>query len=452
VSEKPKRTLLRGGYVVTMDDDLGDIENGDVVLAGDQIEAVGSDLQVDVDETVLLDGKLVLPGLIDSHIHLWQSPLGGLGADCWGMEYFPTIHPYSGWYRPEDLYAATLGGALASLARGVTTVFDFCHSIHSPDHADAAVKGLDEAGVRALFGYSLRHRPDAQAATFGSHADRVEDAHRVASDVAPANHGLVRTAIAMNNLEQVDAETTAVEVETARELGVMATVHSIFPGQVLQLEERGLLGPDLQLVHCTAISDEELEVLAARGGWIAVAPEVEAGLMSSTPVLGRALRLGVPVGLGVDVPSGVAIDLLAQMRFAFTVDRFLDAQSMRLAGHEPRRTTQRPTMSPDRVLRLCTTDAAMALGLGDSIGSLTPGKSADVTVFSTGPFGLGGADPRGFLLSQLAGADVHSVYVAGRPRVLEGSLVGIPSGHLEELAERVRDRVLGHGGVAERVP
>ena len=181
------------------------------------------------------------------------------------MEYFPTVHPLSQRYRPQDMHAATYGGALELLAHGVTTVVDFNHSIHSPQHADAAVDALSEAGIRAIFGYSLRDRPELEDRTLRSVEDRMRDARRVRDERCDGS-GLLGLALALNNLEHVSAEDNAREVACARELGVLATVHSIRPGQIADAHARGLLGDDLQWVHATASSDAELALLAEHGG------------------------------------------------------------------------------------------------------------------------------------------------------------------------------------------
>jgi 5-methylthioadenosine/S-adenosylhomocysteine deaminase len=419
VSER--RTLVRGGRILTMDPQLGELPTGDVLLEGGRISAVGASVEADADEVIDARGMLVHPGLVDAHIHLWQTPLRGLAAHCFGMEYFPTVHPLSQRYRAEDMYGATYGGAIELLAHGVTTVFDFNHSIHSPEHADAAVDALEAAGIRAIFGYSLRDRPELEDRALRSTEDRMRDAQRLRDQ--RGDGGRVTLALALNNLEHVSAEDNTREVGWARELGIRATVHSIRPGQITDAHARGVLGADLQWVHATAATDAELALLAAEGGAIAVTPESEAAIMSVWPVTGRAVRHGVPVGLGVDIVSAVSGDVAAQARSALTLDRIADADAQRAEGHEPERTPDAPILDARRVLELATSEAARSIGLGD--------------------VGPPAADLATHLVLHSSRADVDTVLVGGEVVVRGGELVGADPGRVRELLDAARAHVVG---------
>lgn len=436
-----KRVLLRGGYILTMDEAVGDLDRGDLMIEGDRIAAVGSTVDAAVDEIVDARGMLVLPGLVDSHIHLWQTPLRGLASECWAGEYFPTVHPISGRYRPADMYTATYGGAIEAISHGTTTVLDFCHSVNSPEHADASLAALRDAGVRALFGYSFRDRPEVERRVFHSHEQRVRDAHRSHRELGP--NELVQLAIALNNIDHVDQRTTVREVDCARQLGALVTVHSVAPADIDELHRYGLLGSDIVWVHQESAGPEQLDLLAEHGGTIAVTPEIEMGMSGRYPVTGRAARHGVPVTLGVDIPSGVNADLLVQMRLAFQLERMFDAQRERLEGREPERTSRLPTLTPRDVLRFATIDAARALGLGDEIGNLTPGKAADVLMLSTEPFGLGAGDPAAHVVLHASAADVDSVLVAGQFRMRSSRLVDVDESRLHQQLLDVREHVLG---------
>jgi len=444
-----KKTLLRGGSVVTMDRARGEYERADVLIEGAHIAAVEPDLDVDADETIAVAGKIVMPGLIDCHTHLWQTPVRGLASGCWGREYFSVVHPLSARYRPEDVHAATYGGAMEFLSHGVTTVLDFCHSTNSPEHADASVDALIASGIRAFFGYGFRDRPEVDERHFESPDERVRDVQRLYDQREGSDGGRVRLAVALNNIEHIDAESQARELGCARDLGIKATVHSNLPGQVSLTSERDLFGPDILWVHCGAIADPELELLSDTGGAVISSPEIEAGLMAVTPVIGRALRHSVPVGIGVDIPTAVSGDLLCQARIAFALNRLLDAQLERIQGREPRRTPWSPTLDARRMLELATIDAARILGIEDQTGSVTPGKLADLLVLSTDPFGVGGGDLLNHVLFQASVADVDSVFVAGEARVSAGRLVDIDERGMRRRLDEARDWVLGRSPGAE---
>lgn len=436
-----KKTLLRGGHVLTMDERLGELERGDVLIEGDTISAVAPQIEAEADEVIDATGKIVIPGLIDCHIHLWQTPVRGIAAGCWGREYFGVVHPLSARYRPEDIHIATKGGALELLSYGVTTVLDFCHSVNSPEHADASLDGLNAAGIRALFGYGFRDRPEVEQRGFNTLDDRIAVLRRLHDE--RGSSGRVRLAVALNNIDHLTPEAHARELGAARELGLRATVHSNLDGQVTQTHGQQLLGEDILWVHCGAISDPELEMLADAGGAVISSPEIEAGLMAITPVTGRALRHDVPVGIGIDIPTAVNGDLLTQLRITYALDRLVDSQTDRLQGRLSRRTSFSPTLDARRVLELGTIKAAEILGLGDITGSLTPGKQADVTIFDTGVFGLGGGNAYDHLLFQTSPRNVDTVFVGGEPRVRDGELVDVDTRALREQLDRTRDWVLG---------
>lgn len=442
-----KKTLLRGGYVLTMDAELGEMKRGDVLIEGERIAAVSPQLEVAADETIDASGSIVMPGLIDCHIHLWQTPVRGIAAGAWGREYFGIVHPLSARVRPQDMHAGTYGGAVELLSHGVTTLLDFCHSVNSPAHADASLDALDAAGIRALFGYSFRDRPEVQERDFNSLDDRIRDLRRLQGRIGSG--GRVQLAAALNNIDHVTPEVHARELGAARELGLRATVHSNLDGQVTQTAGQDLLGEDILWVHCGAISDPELSLLAEHGGAVIATPEIEAGLMSITPVVGRARQHGVPVGLGIDVPSAVNGDLLAQMRITYALDRLVDSQTDRLQGRLSSRTAHSPTLDARRVLELGTIEAARILGIERETGSLTPGKLADVAVFSTEPFGLGGGDAFNHVLFQCSARSVDSVFVGGAPRVRDGKLVDVDLRRLREQLDAARDWVLGRDPEAE---
>jgi 5-methylthioadenosine/S-adenosylhomocysteine deaminase len=430
--------VLRGGTILSMDDAVGDLE-GDVLVVDDKIAEVGPRLDVEADTVVDVRGKFVLPGFIDAHIHLWQAPVRGIASGCWGREYFGRVHPLSGRLRPEDLRAATLGGAVELLTRGVTTVFDFCHSGSTVDHAQAALAALSESGIRALYGYTFRNRPEAGTGqSLDQHIDVLTHLHE-----QYAGHSRVGLAVSLNNMEHVAPDEHAREVAAARSLGVHASLHSNLEGQITQSWKQGLLGPDLLWVHCGPATDEELGLLADHGGVLVCTPEAEAAQMGVTPLIGRARRRSVPVVVGSDVPAACNGDMLTQLRMAHAIDRLVSAQELRAKGQPVQRTAQHPPIDAHRLLRMATADAAHALGLGAQTGSITPGKQADLLVVSPGALGLAEASPADHVLFQTSVGDIDSVYVAGRHVVDRSTVNTVDLNHVRHGMETARDWILG---------
>ncbi len=434
------RILLSGGHLVTMDPALGDLE-GDVLIDGNRIVEVGNGLVDTTAELVELNGAVVIPGLIDTHVHLWQAALRGMASSCYGREYFGVVHPLSGRLRASDMYDATYAGALELLTHGVTTVFDFCHATNSPEHAASSLKALDESGIRALFGFCFRHRPEAPVKGFETLEQRQVVLRELNS--AWSGHDRVRLAAALNNIDHVSAEAHSQELSIARELGLMSSLHSNLPGQVSLSHAGGLLGDDILWVHAGPITDGELDLLHEHGGAIACTAEIEAGQMSITPVVNRACHRRVPVTFGTDVPAATNGDMFTALRITHAISRLCDAQLEKAQGRTGSRTPWSPTLTSGDMLRMATMGAADVLGLGDEIGSITPGKKADLAVVSTEPFGLGAASPVDFAFFQASSRNIERVYVSGRLVVAHGTPVGVDMGTARINLDSTRDWVLG---------
>lgn len=442
----PERTLLRNAVVLTMDEDLGELA-GDVLIEDGVILDVAEFLPADGAEVVELDGAIVMPGLIDSHVHLWQSAIRGLAAECWVREYFGLVHPLSGRLRVTDMYASTYGGAIELLQSGTTTVFDFCHATNSAEHAEASLQALDESGIRGLFGFCFRHRPEAPIEGFTTLEERFDVLARLVDEWS--GHGRVSLGVALNNIDHVSPEVHAQEVAAARRLGLRQSLHSNLPGQVGLSARMGLLGDDLNWVHAGPIDDDEIGMLAEQGGSIAFTPEVEAALMGVAPRVGAAHRRGVPVSIGTDVPSALNGSLFAQLRIARAVTRAVDMQVERAQNRPGTRTPTHPSFDTMALLRMATIDGARVLGLEDRIGSVTPGKRADLLVIETAPFGLGAGRADDFVVYQATARNLTRVYVDGRLVVRDGVHLSADLHEVRTRLDETRDWVLGRSADSE---
>jgi 5-methylthioadenosine/S-adenosylhomocysteine deaminase len=416
-----QRKLLRHAELLTMDPELGDVPRGDLLIAGGSIVAIGPDLSSEpADEVVDLSGCIVMPGLIDTHIHLWETPLRGLASELWIGEYFTQVLTYRTRMRPSDMYVGGYIGALELLRRGVTTVVDFCHCVGTPAHADAAVDAVEDAGIRAWHAYSVRAKPDGH---FTSHEQRLDDARRVLERISEGSDR-IRMMLALSDMEYVEIDVNAREVAMARELGLPMTIHCNSYGLLLELESAGLLGGDILPVHANKVSDEELELLARHGGAISATPELEIGMGHNFNVVARAHDRGVGVTIGNDIVPFARADMFTQMRFTLQFQRYFDAQKERLEGRQER-VPGIPTLGARDVLGFASLDAAMALGVGDQLGSLSPGKCADLVVLRTSPFGRGACESATHVVLQSGADDVTAVMVDGTWRVWDGQFVGV---------------------------
>src|SRR5690242_10183445 len=153
------RTLLRGARVITMAANRPDAERADVLVDDDRIAAVDESVEASDADVVDLSGRVVIPGLVNAHLHTWQTALRSVGADWTLVKYLTRLHgACAGHYTPADMHIANLAGALNQVNSGTTTLGDWCHNVLSPEHADAAVEGLAQAGIRAVFLHGTPYR------------------------------------------------------------------------------------------------------------------------------------------------------------------------------------------------------------------------------------------------------------------------------------------------------
>ena len=253
--------LLRGGYVVTMDPSVPDLR-GDVLVADGRIAAIGKNLEAGSAEVLDASRLIVTPGFVETHRHTWQSCLRHLGANWSAAQYFANnFFKFGVIMRPEDVYAANLIGRLAALDGGITTLVDWSHIMNTPQHADAAVQGLRDAGARSVFAMGWPQAPNPAKWIVKSSADIPDDIRRVRKELLPGNSGLVTLAMAGRGPDFAQIQQVARDLSIARDLGIRTTIHIGFasPGGIKAMKEAGLLGPDITHVHVKDSTNEELQ-------------------------------------------------------------------------------------------------------------------------------------------------------------------------------------------------
>lgn len=419
--------LIRGGLVMSMDPAVGDINGGDVLIDGGAIKAVGPNLSAPNAQVIDARAKLVLPGFVDGHRHAWMTHLRALMVPApWSDLIVKTMQRI---YRPEDAYVGTLLGSVDSLNAGITTMFDFAHTMFNDEFPDAVYRGLRESGVRAVWGFALPHLPVNVAALDGARR-----AYRKYFSSGPTQ-GLVTFAMGMRAGNQSVVQTYGPEVgdpwqnvqhdiRLARELKVgRLHFHAI---SVTQLHEAKLLGPDMCFVHPGPMSDAEVKMVADSGGTVVFTPAAGA---DSQPCQ-RFLRAGIPLGLGIDDGPGIRTDFFLAMKALLKNDRNFERQRARKEGVEPTLLTHR------QVLEAATIGGARTVGLEDKVGSLTPGKRADVILLDLDNIVFPrDEDPLPAVLSAAQAGDISWVLVDGQIRKREGRLVGVDRARLQTVVQ-----------------
>jgi cytosine/adenosine deaminase-related metal-dependent hydrolase len=445
-----RELLLKGGLVVTVDDALGDAPDGDVLIRDGAIVAVGPGLSTSNADAEVIDckGRLVIPGLVDTHRHVWQGAIGAFTPQMTGVGYGPAVlNGISTRYEPEDIFAGTLWGALQALDAGITTIADWAHDLRSAAHADANLRGLQESQIRGYFLYGgPGPASDTPNPPHPVDVRRMRDEH-----FSTGVNGRLRLGVALRGPCFTSAERNDEDFKFARELGLPISTHVGMAGTsdaIIVLERFGLLGPDVNYAHGNMLSDREFDLIAKSKGTLSITPSTDMLMQFGTfPGTGRALQRGIVCGFGVDTICSCGTDLFSEMRLALAAERSR-ANAPALARGE-----RVPSVALHQrdMLRLATIDGARVWDLDDEVGSLTPGKQADVTVIDMrSPHLDGYGDSIATMVLGAGPADVETVIVGGDIVKQNGKLVGDHVSRAHELMLVSRERLRAREAAAAR--
>ncbi|WP_308125475.1 amidohydrolase family protein [Rhodococcoides corynebacterioides] len=446
-----RRTRLVGARVITMATDRPPVESVEVLVDGPTIVGVGASPDGDVGaedaDTIDLTGKIVMPGLVNAHLHTWQSALRLVGADWSLLEYLARSHgDIAGKYTPDDMRVGTLLGALTQIDAGVTTIGDWCHNGTTFDHAAAAIEGLAESGIRAAFFHGTPH-----GLTDRPHDTATFDALR-AGPIASST--LLTAGMAIKGPTLSSEKTAIADLVAARDRGVVATFHQSAgtPGESWKaVTEHALWGPDVNIVHGTAMPDELVRELAGYGVTFTATPENEQAQGHRTRVVDSVLRHAGTLSVGTDSDVFVSGDVRIAARLALSRYRETEHErSLRSTG------SISSTLSTNQwdALSWITLGGATALGLANRVGVLAPGLAADLIVLdarsiSTWPH----HDATAVALHAHPGI-VESVMINGRWRKRDGALIDADVASIQQNAWHSGARLvedLWSGGVGRRV-
>ncbi|AEI82830.1 5-methylthioadenosine/S-adenosylhomocysteine deaminase MtaD (plasmid) [Cupriavidus necator N-1] len=442
-----KRTLIRNASVITVDPKLGNLDKGDVLVEGSKIAAVGVGLKADDAEIIDGTGTIVMPGMVDTHRHVWQTTLRNIAADWTLDQYFAGVRGQLGeHFRGEDIYTANLAGACEALNAGITTVLDWSHNMNTPAHTDGAVQGLRDSGGRFVMCYGNSNAEWLPV----SNLPTSRDAYRVKKEHFSRADDLVQMGMALRGPQYATEKVTIDDWALARDIGALISVH-VGDGAwgknrpVAWLAEQGLLGEDVVCVHCNSLADDEFRIMADHGAWASMTPDIELQMGHGWPATRRLLDVGLAPTLGVDIVTSNSGHLFQVMRTVLLVERAWAHHHADQAGE----VVQRLPIDTSDVLAFATLNGARALGMADRIGSLTPGKDADIAMIRADNLEMAPLNnPVGAVV--LAGHPglVDSVWVAGKAVKRHGKLVNVDVPRLIGELERSRDHVLALAGVA----
>jgi len=411
--------IFRNGLVLTMDDSRTVLENADVLVVGDRIAEIGPNLTApDGEDEIDASGGILMPGMVDTHRHMWQTAMRGYGADWTLTQYFVWYYLESGrHFRPEDIYAGNLLGALEALDAGVTTTVDWSHGLQSIDHADAAVDALEAVPGRFILAYgNIQQGPWewSTAAAFQDFYRRRIDGGKLAG---------FQLAFDVTG-DPAFPEKAAFEV--ARELGVSVTTHAGVWGAtnddgIRLMHDSGFMSAGNVYVHAATLSSDSYHRIAASGGSVSVSTESEQSAGQGYPPTWQLRRHDIPVSLSMDTSVWWSGDLFSAMRSTLSADRARE----HLEAHGKQETVTHHHLRAEQVVDWATRGGAKALGLDSSIGALTPGRQADIVLLKNdaSPVMFPVLNPYGHVVFQAQRGDVHTVLVGGRVVKRDGKLV-----------------------------
>jgi cytosine/adenosine deaminase-related metal-dependent hydrolase len=432
------KKIIRGADIVTMDAALGDLANADILIDGNTISDVGPVLAADGAEEIDASGMIALPGIIDAHTCLWQTVLRGTVPDLWPGAYYSKLLPLRRNYTPQDNFNSAWVGAFEMLSYGTTTVVDYCHDISGPGFAEASIEALQLSGIRHLFTYSFMppQQPDGFPGSRYDDARRIWDRFHEPRSLTTLGFGI----------ESIGAPELAKQLAFARALNAPSCIHVNETGTIQELGARALLGPDLLVIHGNMITNGELEAMARARMPLCFTPTADT---QGTPadVVRRAAERGVDVVFGCDIPCSVASDTLGQLRVMFSVQGYLDGAMERsfssVIGRRPAPRPGLPLLTPRRLIESATVIAARVLGMDDRIGSLAPGKRADIVLVRKGPFGDSvEPDLCAHVLLQTSPREIDTVIVDGEIRLRAGRLLGFDPARAAKMMAESRKRIL----------
>jgi 5-methylthioadenosine/S-adenosylhomocysteine deaminase len=438
------KTLIRGGTVITMDPQLGDLPQGDILIEDGKIAGIEQHIDADA-EVVEASGRIAIPGFVDTHRHTWEAAIRGCAPNATLDDYFvEVLDTFAPAYRAADVYASNLAGSLECLNAGITTLVDWSHINNTPEHADAAIRGLQETGIRAQYAYGSANTSLSDYWFESKIAIPAEDVRRVRETYFSSDDGLLTMGLATRGPGFCVEDVVRAEWSLARDLGIPITVHVAMGrvagrfGMIKQLSEYGLLGPDTTYIHCCYFSEEEWRLVAESGGTISIAPQVEVQMGHGWPPVMKAIEYGLPPSLSIDVVTTAPGDMFTEMRSAFGTERArVNAECWQADTPVP------DTMLTARqMLEMATINGARVAGLDDRTGSLTPGKRADVVLIDARALNVAPViDPVAAVTLCADVSNVETVMVDGQIRKRDGKLVGDVD-RARNLVEAARDYLL----------
>lgn len=450
------KTLIKNAFVVSVDPEVGDIPNCDILIEDSQIKAIRPGIEVEGTEVIDAAGCIAMPGFVDTHRHLWEGGMRSVTADWSILDFSGNIRLFAAkFFDPQDMYSTSLHGSLEALNAGITTVAEYCHNVRSEDHGRENLRGVEEAGIRCVWAYGFT--PLAKDAKgFSTLEDRFKCFDTLVRDKFSSRDQLLTIGIAPEEpfIWGEDWSGPRRQFDAARDVGARIFLHAnsrknpdgSMMREVAKLKKLGVLGSDLVLVHMGDTDEDEWQMLGNVGGHVSFTPETEYQMGLGWPTNAEPKCAGVNITIGSDITANNSADLFFPLRL------FLQVERARMIQRMDKVFFSRTPFECREALEWGTIGGARALGLDATIGSLTVGKDADIVLLRADGVTLAGWDrsnPAATIIQQAGVGDVETVLVAGKVMKKNGRLVADtkrPCALVQETSERIHDRARAEGG------
>jgi 5-methylthioadenosine/S-adenosylhomocysteine deaminase len=445
------RILIKNGTIVSMDRQTGDLR-GDLLVENERIAAISSAIEASDAQIIDASTMIVSPGLINSHIHTWETGLRGIAGDWTMPQYVQAMHRgLATHFRPDDINIANLMGALTSINSGITTIVDWCHNNPTPEHTDAAIEGLQESGVRAVFLHgSPKPNPKPGQKHFSEMPMPRAEVERL---LKASRNARITLGLAVLGPTYSIYDVTRQDLQLARELDLVASMHvagvtPVSPDGFRRIVADALAGDKTNIVHGNDLSDEELRQLTGRGVQFTVTADVELQMGFGNPLTGRLRLLGAPMSIGSDVEITARPDMFGIIRTTLQTQRNIDhIQSLRTTA----KANEKISITCREAFAWATVNGAKMLGLDHRIGSLAVGKQADIVLLRKDDLNMFPVhDPLSSLVTQAGISNVDTVLIGGRVVKRGGQLLFANIAEKKAALQRSGERILRDFGELPR--
>ncbi len=405
--------LIKDASILSMDKEIGEMQNGDILIRNGRIEAIGKKLEHSSAKTISAKGKIALPGFVETHWHIWTSLLRSMATASPGEGYFETTRNFGPYFTPEDMYWATMLSGMEALYSGITTLHDWSHNVRSKAHAEASIRALGDLGIRGRYSAGAASGQDGEEMVDLDLLRQLQENWSGYSTESLLHLGMAWRGIGGHPGIDSKAKVGMKELEIARGLGLPVSVHASAPEILQRLLEENLLGPDMQLVHGMGASQAEIGQMTEKGASLSISPFSELRIGYGFPPILESLKAGTPLGLSVDTTTLTGnADMFAIMKTMLNLATALKEDEF--------------ATDAVRVLEMATIEGAKTLGLDQETGSLSKGKKADLILINTESPNMGFMTHIPSLLVEAAQpSNVSSVWVDGRLLRHEGKFLGL---------------------------